>query len=196
MEDIYELIGQKDKALADQLAEFAKNNPDIKLANLSSGMYVSKDKYDTLNNKYTSIQKDLDNANKRQADFDKEKEDFTNKQKAELDKYRLKLRENAINKSLKELGISDPLQLAGVKQALDIDKVSFDEDLNVVGLSEQINDIKEKYKASFDRNDTVQKMTLGSRQDGSSNAKKGITRDEFMNMSEADQLKYVNMLEF
>lgn len=196
MEDIYELIGQKDKALADQLAEFTKNNPDIKLANLSSGMYVSKDKYDTLNNKYTSIQKDLDDANKRQADFDKEKEDFTNKQKAELDKYKLKLRENAINKSLKELGISDPLQLAGIKQALDIDKVSFDEDLNIVGLSEQLDDIKEKYKASFDRNDTIQKMTLGSRQDGSSNAKKGITREEFMNMSPEEQAAHFDDLNF
>lgn len=196
MEDIYELIGQKDKALADQLAEFAKNNPDIKLANLSSGMYVSKDKYDTLNNKYTSIQKDLDNANKRQADFDKEKEDFTNKQKAELDKYKLKLRENAINKSLKELGISDPLQLAGIKQALDIDKVSFDEDLNIVGLSEQLDDIKEKYKASFDRNDNIQKMTLGSRQDGSSNAKKGITKEEFMNMSPEEQAAHFDDLNF
>lgn len=196
MEDIYELIGQKDKALADQLAEFTKNNPDIKLANLSSGMYVSKDKYDTLNNKYTSIQKDLDDANKRQADFDKEKEDFTNKQKAELDKYKLKLRENAINKSLKELGISDPLQLAGIKQALDIDKVSFDEDLNIVGLSEQLDDIKEKYKDSFDRNDTIQKMTLGSRQDGSSNAKKGITKEEFMNMSPEEQAAHFDDLNF
>lgn len=126
---------------------------DVKLANLSSGDYVSKDKYSALETSNESLKSQLlakstayDDLVAKAGDNEALKTELENLKtstQAQLEEttnqFKAKLKAEAIKSELIKSKVKDVKDVLG---QLDLDKVTHNEDETLTGLSEQIETLK------------------------------------------------------
>ena len=140
MEFLKEILGEE---LYAQVAAKLEGNKDVKLANLASGDYVSKAKYESdMQAKETRIQeltqsvKDFDGVDVKQ--LQKDVNDWKTKYDHDLEETK---RDSAIRLAIAKSGTLSEKALMGL---LDKDKIKLDKDGNLTGLDEQIEAIKKE----------------------------------------------------
>lgn len=140
MEFLKEILGEE---LYAQVAAKLEGNKTVKLANLASGEYVSKAKYESdMQAKETRIQeltqsvKDFDGVDVKQ--LQKDVNDWKTKYDHDLEETK---RDSAIRLAIAKSGTLSEKALMGL---LDKDKIKFDKDGNLTGLDEQIEAIKKE----------------------------------------------------
>ena len=140
MEFLKEILGEE---LYAQVAAKLEGNKTVKLANLASGEYVSKAKYDSdMQAKETRIQeltqsvKDFDGVDVKQLQTDVK--NWETKYNQDLESARL---DSAIQLAIAKSGTLSEKALMGL---LDKDKIKFDKDGKLTGLDEQIEAIKKE----------------------------------------------------
>ncbi len=138
MEFLKEILGEE---LYAQVAAKLEGNKTVKLANLASGEYVSKAKYESdMQAKETRIQeltqsvKDFDGVDVKQ--LQKDVENWKTKYSQDLESARL---ESAIKLAIAKSGTRSEKALMGM---LDKDAIKIDKDGKITGLDEQIEAIK------------------------------------------------------
>lgn len=140
MEFLKEILGEE---LYAQMAAKLEGNKDVKLANLASGEYVSRAKYDSdMQAKETRIQeltqsvKDFDGVDVKQLQTDVKNWEI--KYNQDLESARL---DSAIQLAIAKSGTLSEKALMGL---LDKDKIKFDKDGKLTGLDEQLEAIKKE----------------------------------------------------
>lgn len=140
MEFLKEILGEE---LYAQVAAKLEGNKTVKLANLASGEYVSKAKYESdMQAKDTRIQeltqsvKDFDGVDVKQLQTDVK--NWETKYNQDLESARL---DSAIQLAIAKSGTLSEKALMGL---LDKDKIKFDKDGKLTGLDEQIEAIKKE----------------------------------------------------
>ena len=161
----------------EQLEEKLKDNKEVKLANLASGDYVDKVKYNDKVNELTTAQTSLKELQETVKKFDgvdveKLKQDAIDKEnqyKADLESVKLN---SAVDLELVARKAKNP-KLA--KAALDMSIIKLDGE-KLIGLSEQLDKLKETDAYLFD----VEETTGGARVDTGANHAGGTNTDTFM----------------
>lgn len=154
MANIDVLKGKISDELFEQVKEATKDSK-IKLADLTSGLFVGKDKYDALETQLTSTQgllnsktAEYDQLAKSAGNNDELKQQIAtlkaDNQKAVDDlkkQYEAQLKKNTVATQI----IKDyrPKDVDDVMRLVDLDKVEIKDD-KITGLSEQVDNIKEK----------------------------------------------------
>ena len=140
MEFLKEILGEE---LYAQVAAKLEGNKDVKLANLASGEYVSKAKYESdMQAKETRIQeltqsvKGFDGVDVKQ--LQKDVNDWKTKYDHDLEETK---RDSAIRLAIAKSGTLSEKALMGL---LDKDKIKFDKDGKLTGLDEQIEAINKE----------------------------------------------------
>ncbi|MFL8951098.1 phage scaffolding protein [Helcococcus kunzii] len=188
METIKQLFG--DKSLSyDQFISLIKDK-GIKLADLSQGQYVDKQKFENKVEEVNNLQSQLNTANETIKDFQNTENDLkTLRQKAaEYEKDNEQWQEK-YNNSIKEYALREELMLAGAKNpkavaaVLDLSNAEFKEG-KWVGLEDIINAHKESedYMYKGNENITPPKFVKPSG-NGSSN----ITVSEIMSIQDSEE---------
>ena len=153
MDKLKELFGEEALTFS-QLEEKLKDNKDVKLANLASGLYVDKKKYDDKVMELTTAQGTINTLNEKVSKFDGvdleglKNEAKTLKDKYETDMAAVKL-DSALNLALVNAKAKNP-KLA--KAALDMSIIKLDGE-NLIGLSEQLESLKKSDAYLFDVED-------------------------------------------
>ena len=140
MEFLKEILGEE---LYAQVAAKLEGNKTVKLANLASGEYVSKSKYDaeqlakdTRIRELTDKIKNFEGVDVKQLQTDVE--NWKIKYNQDLESARL---DSAIQLAIAKSGTLSEKALMGL---LDKDKIKFDKDGKLTGLDEQIEAIKKE----------------------------------------------------
>lgn len=140
MEFLKEILGEE---LYAQVAAKLEGNKTVKLANLASGDYVSRAKYDSdMQAKEKRIQEltqsveDFDGVDVKQ--LQKDVNDWKTKYDHDLEETK---RDSAIRLAIAKSGTLSEKALMGL---LDKDKIKLDKDGNLTGLDEQIEAIKKE----------------------------------------------------
>lgn len=153
MDKLKELFGEEALTFS-QLEEKLKDNKDVKLANLASGLYVDKKKYDDKVMELSTAQGTINTLNEKVSKFDGvdleglKNEAKTLKDKFETDMAAVKL-DSALNLALVNAKAKNP-KLA--KAALDMSIIKLDGE-NLIGLSEQLESLKKSDAYLFDVED-------------------------------------------
>lgn len=164
MEFLKSIFG--DAALTyDQLAEKLKGSADVKLANLASGQYVDKGKFDAAQTELAGVREQLKSANEAIDGFKKldpeglkkAAQEWKDKHAADTAALQEKLKAQAKDAAVrlavaKENVHDDALTMA----ALDLSKVTVAEDGTISGLSEQMTALREKKPFLFKTGRTEQ----------------------------------------
>lgn len=167
MEFLKEILGEE---LYAQVAAKLEGNKTVKLANLASGEYVSKAKYESdMQAKDTRIQeltqsiKDFDGVDVKQLQTDVK--NWETKYNQDLERARL---DSAIQLAIAKSGTLSEKALMGL---LDKDKIKFDKDGKLTGLDEQIEAIKKEdsflFKAAESNKPKGDDVKLGGDHGGS-----------------------------
>ena len=135
----------------EQLEEKLKDNKDVKLANLASGNYIDKKKYEDEVAKSTALQGTVDGLKETVSKFDgvdveklkQDAKDWETKYNTDLAAAKLN---SAVDLELVARKAKNP-KLA--KAALDMSIIKLDGD-NLIGLSEQLDKLKESDGYLFD----------------------------------------------
>lgn len=149
----------EDKALTyADLEKALKNSKDIKLANLASGKYVDKDKFDKAELKANDLETQLNTANETIKGFKDLDIEGLKKGVSDWEK-KYKDDTNALNEKLINQTKSSKIEIAllgakakntkAVKALLDEEKISLDGD-NLLGINEQLEAIKKDNAFLFD----------------------------------------------
>lgn len=140
MEFLKEILGEE---LYAQVAAKLKGNDSVKLANLATGEYVSKSKYDAEQlakdkriQELTDKIKNFEGVDVKQLQTDVE--NWKTKYNQDLESARL---DSAIQLAIAKSGTLSEKALMGL---LDKDKIKFDKDGKLTGLDEQIEAIKKE----------------------------------------------------
>lgn len=140
MEFLKEILGEE---LYAQVAAKLEGNKDVKLANLASGEYVSKSKYDAEQlakdqriQELTDKIKNFEGVDVKQLQTDVE--NWKIKYNQDLESAKL---DSAIQLAIAKSGTLSEKALMGL---LDKDKIKFDKDGKLTGLDEQIEAIKKE----------------------------------------------------
>lgn len=191
------LYAQVESAINSFNGEEANKDKQIKLANLGSGEYVGKGKYDSLQEQLTGKQTELDTANGLIADLKKSTTDNEALQtritdyetqigqlQAQLAQTQL---ENAIQLGLRDAKAADPDYLAYKLREKYKDELSLDEGGKVKGWDDKIAGLKTQFPTQFESADgdgdgdyDVYKPNHLKRGDG---GKTTPTKEEFKSMS-------------
>ena len=153
MDKLKELFGEEALTFS-QLEEKLKDNKDVKLANLASGLYVDKKKYDDEVTKLSTAEDTIKTLKETVSKFDGvDVEGLKNEAKNLKEKYdtdiaAVKL-DSALNMALVEAKAKNP-KLA--KSALDMSLIKLDGE-KLVGLSEQLESLKKSDAYLFDVED-------------------------------------------
>ena len=135
----------------EQLEEKLKDNKEIKLANLASGQYIDKKKFEDKVNELTTANQtitDLQNAAKKfdGVDVDKLKTDFANLEtKYNTDIEAVKV-DSLLTEELFKAKAKNPSML---KKMLDLSVIKRDGD-KLLGVTEQIDSLKKSDAYAFD----------------------------------------------
>lgn len=153
MDKLKELFGEEALTFS-QLEEKLKDNKDVKLANLASGLYVDKKKYDDKVTELTTAQGTINTLNDKVSKFDGvDVEGLKNEAKTLKDKYETDIAavklDSAVNLALVEAKAKNP-KLA--KAALDMSLIKLDGE-KLIGLSEQLESLKKSDAYMFDVED-------------------------------------------
>lgn len=154
MEKLKELFGEEALTFS-QLEEKLKDNEDVKLANLATGHYVDKKKYDDKVAELTTAQGTITSLNETVKKFDgvdveglkNKAEELENKYNTDMAAVKL---DSAINLALVEAKAKNP-KLA--KAALDMSVIKLDGE-KLLGLSEQLDNLKASDAYLFETEDT------------------------------------------
>ena len=156
-----ELYKQIETALATHNGNEANKDNQVKLANLATGEYVGKGKYDALETQLTSKQTELDTANGLIADLKKNtkgNEDLQGKistyetqvqqLQTELEKTKL---DNAIQLALRDAKALDPDYLAyKLREKYNADELKLDENGKVKGIDDKLAGLKTQFPTQFE----------------------------------------------
>lgn len=157
-EDLYKQI---ETALAAHNGNEANKDNQIKLANLATGEYVGKGKYDALETQFNSNKTELETANGLIADLKKNtkgNEDLQGKintyeaqvqqLQAELEKTKL---DNAIQLALRDAKAVDPDYLAyKLREKYSADELKLDENGKVKGIDDKLAGLKTQFPTQFE----------------------------------------------
>lgn len=150
MDKLKELFGEEALTFS-QLEEKLKDNKEIKLANLASGQYIDKKKFEDKVNELTTANQtitDLQNAAKKfdGVDVDKLKTDFANLEtKYNTDIEAVKV-DALLTETLIDAKARNPRML---KKMLDMSLVKRDGD-KLLGVTEQLDALKKSDAYAFD----------------------------------------------
>lgn len=182
-EDLYKQVETKVNSYNESNKE-----KQVKVANLSTGEYVSKSKYDALQTDLNNTKTSLDTANTTIADLKKNNGDNASLQ-AKIQEYENKItnlettnKEN-LSKLIKESAIKEALYAEKAKHPelliskFDLSKITLDEkgEKVVSGIEDQIKVNKETYKDLFGEVETKPAPYRYTPQSGSGSEKTGAT---------------------
>ena len=141
MEFLKEILGEELYAQVE--AKLQGHEKDVKIANLASGDYVSKSKYDAdLQAKETRIQELTDSVKNFEgvdvAKLQKDVQDWETKYNQDMEQEKIT---SAIKLAIAKSGALSERALMGM---LDVDKIKFDKDGNLTGLDDQMETLKKE----------------------------------------------------
>ncbi len=151
MEFLKSVFGDKALTYA-ELEAALKDNKEIKIANLASGQYVDKEKFDKAETRANGLQTQLDEANKTIKGFKdldveglkKASSDWEKKYKDDTATLNQKLAEQTKNSKIDfALLGAKAKNTKAVRALLDESKISLDGE-NLLGLNEQIESLKKE----------------------------------------------------
>lgn len=206
MEFLKEILGeglykQVETALNAYNGNEANKDKQIKLANLGSGEYVGKGKYDSLQALLDGKTTELDTANGLIAELKKGtkgNEDLQGKitgyetqvqqLQAELEKTKL---ENAIQLALRDAKAVDPDYLAfKLREKYSADELTLDENGKVKGMDDKLAGLKTQFPAQFEGSGS--KKVIENKLPGEQGGGDSVTKDDFAKMSYQERLKLFN----
>lgn len=196
-----ELYKQVETALNAYNGNEANKDKQIKLANLGSGEYVGKGKYDSLQALLDGKTTELDTANGLIAELKKGtkgNEDLQGKitgyetqvqqLQAELEKAKL---ENAIQLALRDAKAVDPDYLAfKLREKYSADELTLDENGKVKGMDDKLAGLKTQFPAQFEGSGS--KKVIENKLPGEQGGGDSVTKDDFAKMSYQERLKLFN----
>lgn len=196
-----ELYKQVETALNAYNSNEANKDKQIKLANLGSGEYVGKGKYDSLQALLDGKTTELDTANGLIAELKKGtkgNEDLQGKitgyetqvqqLQAELEKTKL---ENAIQLALRDAKAVDPDYLAfKLREKYSADELTLDENGKVKGMDDKLAGLKTQFPAQFEGSGS--KKVIENKLPGEQGGGDSVTKDDFAKMSYQERLKLFN----
>lgn len=196
-----ELYKQVETALNAYNGNEANKNKQIKLANLGSGEYVGKGKYDSLQALLDGKTTELDTANGLIAELKKGtkgNEDLQGKitgyetqvqqLQAELEKTKL---ENAIQLALRDAKAVDPDYLAfKLREKYSADELTLDENGKVKGMDDKLAGLKTQFPAQFEGSGS--KKVIENKLPDEQGGGDSVTKDDFAKMSYQERLKLFN----
>lgn len=160
--DLKEALGDE---LYNQVAEKLKGNDKVKLANLTDGGYVGKEKFDASETTVADLRKQLSDRDKDIAelkksagtneDLTKQFNDLQGKYKTDTETLQSKIQQNALNAAL-DLGITKAKgkNAKAVKALLDTAKLSLKDDGTVDGLDASLESLKKSDGYLFEQAET------------------------------------------
>jgi hypothetical protein len=196
-----ELYKQVETALNAYNSNEANKDKQIKLANLGSGEYVGKGKYDSLQALLDGKTTELDTANGLIAELKKGtkgNEDLQGKitgyetqvqqLQAELEKTKL---ENAIQLALRDAKAVDPDYLAfKLREKYSADELTLDENGKVKGMDDKLAGLKTQFPAQFEGSGS--KKVIENKLPDDQGGGDSVTKDDFAKMSYQERLKLFN----
>ena len=196
-----ELYKQVETALNAYNGNEANKDKQIKLANLGSGEYVGKGKYDSLQALLDGKTTELDTANGLIAELKKGtkgNEDLQGKitgyetqvqqLQAELEKTKL---ENAIQLALRDAKAVDPDYLAfKLREKYSADELTLDENGKVKGMDDKLAGLKTQFPAQFEGSGS--KKVIENKLPDEHGGGDSVTKDDFAKMSYQERLKLFN----
>ena len=196
-----ELYKQVETALNTYNGNEANKDKQIKLANLGSGEYVGKGKYDSLQALLDGKTTELDTANGLIAELKKGtkgNEDLQGKitgyetqvqqLQAELEKTKL---ENAIQLALRDAKAVDPDYLAfKLREKYSADELTLDENGKVKGMDDKLAGLKTQFPAQFEGSGS--KKVIENKLPDEQGGGDSVTKDDFAKMSYQERLKLFN----
>ena len=196
-----ELYKQVETALNAYNGNEANKDKQIKLANLGSGEYVGKGKYDSLQALLDGKTTELDTANGLIAELKKGtkgNEDLQGKitgyetqvqqLQAELEKTKL---ENAIQLALRDAKAVDPDYLAfKLREKYSADELTLDENGKVKGMDDKLAGLKTQFPAQFEGSSS--KKVIENKLPDDQGGGDSVTKDDFAKMSYQERLKLFN----
>lgn len=156
----------------------------VKLANLASGDYIGKEKYEALEIKLTNANAQLGAANKKLEGFDPNwKDTVAEAERKAAEKVQQVMFDKALDVSLLSAKAKD---IKAVRAMLELDKIKYD-DGQLSGLEEQLESLKENKGWAFENpNDTV---PAGTGMGGAGNPNPAVSQEQFKSMSYLDKVK-------
>lgn len=196
-----ELYKQVETALNAYNGNEANKDKQIKLANLGSGEYVGKGKYDSLQALLDGKMTELDTANGLIAELKKGtkgNEDLQGKitgyetqvqqLQAELEKTKL---ENAIQLALRDAKAVDPDYLAfKLREKYSADELTLDENGKIKGMDDKLAGLKTQFPAQFEGSGS--KKVIENKLPDEQGGGDSVTKDDFAKMSYQERLKLFN----
>lgn len=196
-----ELYKQVETALNAYNGNEANKDKQIKLANLGSGEYVGKGKYDSLQALLDGKTTELDTANGLIAELKKGtkgNEDLQGKitgyetqvqqLQAELEKTKL---ENAIQLALRDAKAVDPDYLAfKLREKYSADELTLDENGKIKGMDDKLAGLKTQFPAQFEGSGS--KKVIENKLPDKHGGGDSVTKDDFAKMSYQERLKLFN----
>jgi hypothetical protein len=196
-----ELYKQVETALNAYNGNEANKDKQIKLANLGSGEYVGKGKYDSLQALLDGKTTELDTANGLIAELKKGtkgNEDLQGKitgyetqvkqLQAELEKTKL---ENAIQLALRDAKAVDPDYLAfKLREKYKPEELTLDENGKVKGMDDKLAGLKTQFPAQFEGSGS--KKVIENKLPDEQGGGDSVTKDDFAKMSYQERLKLFN----
>lgn len=196
-----ELYKQVETALNAYNDNEANKDKQIKLANLGSGEYVGKGKYDSLQALLDGKTTELDTANGLIAELKKGtkgNEDLQGKitgyetqvqqLQAELEKTKL---ENAIQLALRDAKAVDPDYLAfKLREKYSADELTLDENGKIKGMDDKLAGLKTQFPAQFEGSGS--KKVIENKLPDEQGGGDSVTKDDFAKMSYQERLKMFN----
>lgn len=194
-----ELYKQVETALNTYNGDEANKDKQIKLANLASGEYVGKGKYDALNDLLTGKTQELETANGLITDLKKSTKGNEELQ-GKITTYEGQVQQ--LQKQLRETKIKSAIKVALLSEkALDIDYLTFklesklkddgktlelDENDNIKDWKDMLSGLKTQFPTQFESSNS-KKFAEHKLEDGDD--KNGITKSGILKMSYAERAK-------
>lgn len=194
-----ELYKQVETALNTYNGDEANKDKQIKLANLASGEYVGKGKYDALNDLLTGKTQELETANGLITDLKKGTKGNEELQ-GKITTYEGQVQQ--LQKQLRETKIKSAIKVALLSEkALDVDYLTFklesklkddgktlelDENDNIKDWKDMLSGLKTQFPTQFESSNS-KKFAEHKLEDGDD--KNGITKSGILKMSYAERAK-------
>lgn len=157
---------------------------EVKLANLASGDYIGKEKYEALEIKLNNATEQLGAANAKLEGFDPNwKDTVAEAEKKAADKVQQVMFDKALDVSLLSAKAKD---IKAVRAMLDLDKIKYD-DGKLSGLEEQLESLKESKGWAFGNPDDG--VPTGTGMGGADKPGATVTKEQFSKMSYLDKVK-------
>ena len=199
MEFLKEILGEElyskfEQAINAYNGNEANKDKQVKLANLATGEYVGKGKFDGLNEQLTGKQTELDKANELIATLKKSTKDDADLQ-TKITSYEQQVQ--TLQEELKQAKLESAIKVALLEaKATDIDYMTFklkekgeielDENDKIKGWDDKISGLKTQFPNQFEGS-TQKKIDENKLKDGDDG--RGASKKEILKMSYAERAK-------